>query len=402
MNLNPNIPCNVGAPLLTIRDLRVEFNGLAAVDQVSLSVSAGEVLGIVGESGSGKSITAMALMGLIDPPGQVSANELRFNGVDLLHTSPAKRRRIVGKDIAMVFQDALMSLNPSYTVGFQIKEVLSLHEGLRGAALERSALDLLEQVGIPDAKNRINAFPHQMSGGMNQRVMIAMAVACNPKLLIADEPTTALDVTIQAQIMDLLMKLQKERGMALLLISHDLAVVFGVAQRIAVMYAGEIIEINRVPNILLAPHHPYTEALLAAIPEHNRGMRRLSILSGIVPGCENRPSGCLFAPRCKYVIDNCWKTHPALASIDARDEVMCVRCIRALNMENFESSQSWPTTIMIRTRAARMKTKVQDEHYGACSRYEDDHRGCRADYGPADQALRGALRHVWHSHSKSA
>ena len=200
----------------------------------------------------------------------MTADEVTFNGVDLLKASPKARRKIVGKDIAMVFHDALTSLNPSYTVGYQIKEVLKLHEGLRGDALHRRALELLDQAGIPDAKNRIASFPHQMSGGMNQRVMIAMAVACNPKLLIADEPTTALDVTIQAQIMDLLVKLQKERGMALVLISHDPAVV-SVAQRVAVMYAGEVIETNRVPDIFRAPHHPYTEALLAAIPEHNQG-----------------------------------------------------------------------------------------------------------------------------------
>ncbi|MCF2135095.1 MULTISPECIES: ABC transporter ATP-binding protein [Mycetohabitans] len=333
MSPNPNAPCDAGAPLLTIRNLHVDFDGLAAVDRVNLSVAAGEVLGIVGESGSGKSVTSMALMGLIDPPGRVSADELCFDGVDLLRASPSKRRRIVGKDIAMVFQDALTSLNPSYTVGYQIKEVLRLHEGLRGAALERRVLDLLEQVGIPDAKNRINAFPHQMSGGMNQRVMIAMAVACNPKLLIADEPTTALDVTIQAQIMDLLVRLQKERGMALVLISHDLAVVSEVAQRVAVMYAGEIIEINRVPDIFSAPHHPYTEALLAAIPEHNRGARRLAALSGMVPGHGDRPSGCLFAPRCKYGVDDCWIGRPALAQLDAQDDAMRARCIRPLNME---------------------------------------------------------------------
>lgn len=332
MSSNPNTLRRAGGELLTIRNLHVDFDGLAAVDRVNLSISAGEVVGIVGESGSGKSVMSMALMGLIDPPGRVTADELRFDGIDLLNASPAIRRRIVGKDIAMVFQDALTSLNPSYTVGYQVKEVLRLHEGLRGAALDCRALELLEQVGIPDAKHRINAFPHQMSGGMNQRVMIAMAVACNPKLLIADEPTTALDVTIQAQIMELLVQLQKERGMALVLISHDLAVVSEVAQRVAVMYAGEIIEMNRVPDIFLAPHHPYTEALLAAIPEHNRGARRLAALPGMVPGRDDRPGGCLFAPRCKYVVDDCWKRRPALVQLDATHDATRARCIRALNM----------------------------------------------------------------------
>src|ERR1700755_2420129 len=211
--------------LLTIRNLAVNFNGLPAVDRINLDVAPGEVVGVVGESGSGKSVTMMALMGLIDAPGIVTADEITFNGKSLLKASPKERRKIIGKDIAMVFQDALTSLNPSYTVGYQIKEVLKLHEGLRGAALHQRTIELLDQVGIPDAKNRITSFPHQMSGGMNQRVMIAMAVACNPKLLIADEPTTALDVTIQAAIMDLLLTLQRERGMALVLITHNMGVV---------------------------------------------------------------------------------------------------------------------------------------------------------------------------------
>jgi dipeptide transport system ATP-binding protein len=323
--------------LLTIRNLAVNFGGAPAVDGVDLSIAPGEVVGVVGESGSGKSVTMMAVMGLIDAPGVVTADEVRFDGVDLLHAAPRERRKIVGKDIAMVFQDALTSLNPSYTVGYQIKEVLKLHEGLRGRALDRRALELLDQVGIPDAKNRISAFPHQMSGGMNQRVMIAMAVACNPKLLIADEPTTALDVTIQAQIMDLLVQLQKERGMALVLISHDLAVVSQIAQRVAVMYAGEVIETNRVPDIFASPHHPYTEALLAAIPEHNLGAKRLAALPGMVPGRDDRPSGCLFAPRCKYVVDDCWKGRPDLAPLDPRNEGMRARCIKPLNLDRLQS-----------------------------------------------------------------
>jgi dipeptide transport system ATP-binding protein len=323
--------------LLTIRNLEVNFGGLQAVDRIDLSVQPGEVVGVVGESGSGKSVTMMALMGLIDAPGIVTADEITFDGKNLLKASARERRRIIGKDIAMVFQDALSSLNPSYTVGYQIKEVLKLHEGLRGDALNRRALELLDQVGIPDAKNRIGAFPHQMSGGMNQRVMIAMAVACNPKLLIADEPTTALDVTIQAQIMELLVQLQRERGMALVLISHDLAVVSEVAQRVAVMYAGEIIETNHVPTIFSEPHHPYTEALLAAIPEHSRGAERLAALPGMVPGRDDRPSGCLFAPRCKYAIDECWKDRPDLFQLDPVDPAVRARCIKPLNMQMLET-----------------------------------------------------------------
>ncbi|EIN02863.1 oligopeptide/dipeptide ABC transporter, ATP-binding protein, C-terminal domain-containing protein [Burkholderia sp. YR290] len=318
--------------LLTIRNLAVNFSGMPAVDRINLNVAPGEVVGVVGESGSGKSVTMMALMGLIDAPGKVTADEVTFDGKDLLNATPSQRRKIIGKDVAMVFQDALTSLNPSYTVGYQIKEVLKLHEGLRGDALHKRALDLLDQVGIPDAKNRINTFPHQMSGGMNQRVMIAMAVACNPKLLIADEPTTALDVTIQAQIMQLLVQLQKDRGMALVLISHDLAVVSEVAQRVAVMYAGEVIETNRVPDIFKAPHHPYTEALLAAIPEHNVGAVRLAALPGMVPGRDDRPKGCLFAPRCKYVVDDCNKARPALSPLADHDPAAQVRCIKPLNL----------------------------------------------------------------------
>ncbi|TAM49600.1 MAG: ABC transporter ATP-binding protein [Paraburkholderia sp.] len=326
--------------LLTIRNLAVTFGGAPAVDGVSFSVAPGEVVGVVGESGSGKSVTMMALMGLIDAPGVVTADEITFDGKDLLRASAKARRRIIGKDVAMVFQDALTSLNPSYTVGYQIKEVLKLHGGLRGSALDRRALDLLDQVGIPDAKNRIGAYPHQMSGGMNQRVMIAMAVACNPKLLIADEPTTALDVTIQAQIMDLLVTLQKERGMALVLISHDLAVVSQVAQRVAVMYAGEVIETNRVPDIFARPHHPYTEALLAAIPEHNRGAKRLSALPGMVPGRDDRPSGCLFAPRCKYVVDDCRKGRPELDAPEPQHPHARARCIKPLNLDAARPSTS--------------------------------------------------------------
>ena len=318
--------------LLTIRNLAVNFSGMPAVDRINLNVAPGEVVGVVGESGSGKSVTMMALMGLIDAPGKVTADEVTFDGKDLLNATPSQRRKIIGKDVAMVFQDALTSLNPSYTVGYQIKEVLKLHEGLRGDALHKRALELLDQVGIPDAKNRINTFPHQMSGGMNQRVMIAMAVACNPKLLIADEPTTALDVTIQAQIMQLLVQLQKDRGMALVLISHDLAVVSQVAQRVAVMYAGEVIEMNRVPDIFKAPHHPYTEALLAAIPEHNVGAVRLAALPGMVPGRDDRPKGCLFAPRCKYVVDDCNKARPALSPLADHDPAAQVRCIKPLNL----------------------------------------------------------------------
>jgi dipeptide transport system ATP-binding protein len=321
--------------LLNIRNLSVEFDGLRAVDGLDLSVAPGEVLGLVGESGSGKSAAMLALMGLVDTPGVVTADALDFSGTDLLRASARARRRIIGKDIAMVFQDALSSLNPSYTVGFQIREVLRLHEGLRGAALAQRTLELLDQVGIPDAARRAGMYPHQLSGGMNQRVMIAMAIACRPRLLIADEPTTALDVTIQAQILDLLVSLQQTYGMALILISHDLAVVSQVAQRVAVMYAGQAIEINRVPAIFDAPRHPYTGALLAALPENNRDARRLAALPGMVPGRDDRPPGCLFAPRCKRADAACTQARPALDIIGAAPGDAAparVRCIHPLDV----------------------------------------------------------------------
>jgi dipeptide transport system ATP-binding protein len=299
--------------LLTIRNLKVHFGAFPAVDGVDLTLAPGELLGIVGESGSGKSVAMLALMGLIDPPGKVTADAIEFQGRDLLKLSPRERRQLIGRDVAMVFQDALTSLNPSYTVGAQIAEVLKAHLNLSGKAAKQRAVELLEQVEIPDAANRANAYPHQLSGGMNQRVMIAMAIACGPKLLIADEPTTALDVTIQAQIMALLLKLQREQGMGLIMITHDLAVVAEMAQRVAVMYAGQIVETGPVPALFDAPRHPYTNALLAAIPEHNKGATRLSALPGIVPGALDRPAGCLLSPRCPRVQPRCVAERPALA-----------------------------------------------------------------------------------------
>jgi len=298
--------------LLQIDNLRVRFGAFPAVDGVDLHVNAGEVLGIVGESGSGKSVSMMGLMGLIGAPGVVTADRCEFLGHELLKLSERERRRVVGRDVAMVFQDALTALNPSYTVGFQIEEVLKLHLGLKGRAARERAVALLEQVEIPDAARRLQAYPHELSGGMNQRVMIAMAIACGPKLLIADEPTTALDVTIQAQIVDLLLRLQREQGMALIMITHDLALVAGLAQRVAVMYAGQVVETGPVPALFDAPQHPYTQALLAALPEHNQGARRLQALPGIVPGAHDRPAGCLLSPRCPKVQPRCHAERPAL------------------------------------------------------------------------------------------
>jgi len=302
--------------LLDIRDLHVEFPSqggtLHAVDGVSLRLEEGEVLGIVGESGSGKSVTMMALMGLIGWPGQVRAQHLRFAGHDLLGISDKARRGLVGKDIAMIFQEPTTSLNPCFTVGWQLMETLRLHLRLGKREAKKRAIELLEQVGIPAASSRLGSYPHQLSGGMNQRVMIAMAIACNPRLLIADEPTTALDVTIQAQILDLLRTLQKERGMGLVLITHNMGVVSEMAQRVAVMYAGQLMEERGVDELFAMPQHPYTAALLAALPERAAGEERLATIAGVVPGVHDRPAGCLFAPRCAYATPHPHAARPEL------------------------------------------------------------------------------------------
>jgi len=300
--------------LLEVRKLRVEFGGFPAVDGIDLDVQSGELLGLVGESGSGKSVAMLAVMGLLDPPARVQADVLRFDGQDLLTMKPAARRQLIGRDIAMVFQDPLNSLNPAYTVGDQVREGLKLHLGLRGAALEQRVHELFERVEIPDVRNRLAAYPHQLSGGMNQRVMIAMAIACGPRLLIADEPSTALDVTIQAQVMALLQRLQQEQGLSLVLITHDLALVAQMARRVGVMYAGQVVELAEVDTLFSRPRHPYTRALLAALPEHNRGARRLAALPGLVPGRLDRPAGCLLAPRCPGVQPRCLNERPALVA----------------------------------------------------------------------------------------
>jgi len=306
----------MAAPLLDIDDLHVDFPTqgavMHAVDGVSLAVDEGEVLAVVGESGSGKSVTMLAMMGLVGFPGQVSARRMHFAGHELSTMSARERRRIVGKDVAMIFQDPTTSLNPCFSIGFQLAETLRLHLGLDSGAARRRSVELLEQVGIPAAASRLKDYPHQMSGGMNQRVMIAMAIACNPRLLIADEPTTALDVTIQAQILELLRGLQRERGMALVLITHNMGVVAEMAQRVAVMYAGQIVEQRSAASLFESPEHPYTAALLAAMPERSEGLRRLATIPGVVPGPYDRPVGCLFAPRCEFAAPNACGQRPAL------------------------------------------------------------------------------------------
>jgi len=302
---------------LEIRNLTVEFStsrGLfRAVDRLDMTLDPGEILCVVGESGSGKSVSMLALMGLIGYPGKVTADVMTFDGIDLLGISARERRRLVGKDIAMVFQEPMSSLNPCFPVGWQIGEALTTHGVVPKNKVRDRVIELLHQVGIPAPETRLKSFPHQLSGGMNQRVMIAMAIACNPRLLIADEPTTALDVTIQKQILDLLVSLQRERGMGLILITHDMGVVAETAKRVQVMYAGQMVEEQSTDDLFAAPLHPYTAALLDALPERAIGKRRLPTIPGVVPGIDDRPDGCLFNPRCKFQVEACTVYQPALA-----------------------------------------------------------------------------------------
>jgi dipeptide transport system ATP-binding protein len=301
--------------LLEIKNLSVDFktsNGaFRAVDNVSMTVDAGEVLAVVGESGSGKSVSMLAVMGLLPWTATVTADRINFDGRDLLHITPADRRKITGKDMAMIFQEPMTSLNPCFTVGFQLDEAMKTHLDLDKARRRKRAIELLEEVGIPAPETRLTSFPHQLSGGMSQRVMIAMALACNPKLLIADEPTTALDVTIQAQILELLVSLQKNKAMGLVLITHSMGVVAETAERVSVHYAGQKVEEQSVTKLFAQPRHPYTAALLAALPERAKG-RKLPSIQGVVPGQFDRPIGCLFAPRCTFATDLCRSTRPTL------------------------------------------------------------------------------------------
>ena len=308
-------------PLLEVDHLRTHFrtpDGIVrAVDGISFHVDAGEVLAIVGESGCGKSVTAMSILRLIpDPPGR-SAGAIRFEGRDLLKASERDMRKIRGNDISMIFQEPMTSLNPVLTVGRQIGEALRLHQGLNKAdALER-AIEALETVGIPEPARRVTQYPHELSGGMRQRVMIAMALACSPKLLIADEPTTALDVTVQAQILDLMRQLNARTGSALILITHDLGVVAEMAQRVVVMYGGRKVEEAPVAALYAKPLHPYTRALLKSVPrlEHGGagvGQTRLAEIPGVVPSLRDSIAGCIFAPRCGFATDRCHAAYPPL------------------------------------------------------------------------------------------
>jgi oligopeptide/dipeptide ABC transporter ATP-binding protein len=317
-------------PLLSIRGLRTYFyteSGVArAVDGVDLDIQAGEVLGLVGESGSGKSVTALSILRLIpDPPGRIVEGEIRFGGRDLLALSWEDIRRIRGREISMVFQEPMTSLNPVFTIGMQVTEAILLHERCSSAEAEKRAIDILTEVGIPDAASRLTQYPHHLSGGQRQRVMIAMALVLNPSLLIADEPTTALDVTIQAQILDLMlaMKAKRERA-SILLITHNLAVVAETCDRVAVMYGGKIQEIAPVDALFTTPLHPYTRGLLSSIPGSvGKKARRLTVIPGSVPDIYNLPAGCKFVTRCPYAFAPCQDIEPPLIEHEPGHAVRC-------------------------------------------------------------------------------
>ncbi|MGE5654528.1 MAG: ABC transporter ATP-binding protein [Bacillota bacterium] len=314
--------------LVEVRNLKTQFftsDGVVpAVDGVSFHINQGESLAVVGESGCGKSVTSLSIMRLIPwPPGKIVEGEILFDGENLLEKTEAEMQRIRGNDISMIFQEPMTSLNPVYTVGFQISEALQLHQGMNSQQAMERAIEMLRLVGIPLPERRVHEYPHQLSGGMRQRVMIAMALACNPRLLIADEPTTALDVTIQAQILELMRKLKNELGMAIMLITHDLGVVAEMAERVVVMYAGKIVEEADVVTLFTKPLHPYTEGLLASIPRLDSDKKeKLHVIKGVVPNLSNMPEGCTFAPRCPYAMDICQKQEPQLVEQDAH-KVSC-------------------------------------------------------------------------------
>ncbi|MGK4582822.1 ABC transporter ATP-binding protein [Kitasatospora sp. HPMI-4] len=309
-----------GAPLLQVDDLQVEFvtrDGVArAVNGVSYSVGSGETLAVLGESGSGKSVTAQAVMGILDtPPGRITGGRVLYRGEDLLTMPEEDRRKIRGRRIAMIFQDALSALNPVFSVGWQLGEMFRVHEGMSKKDSLKKAVELMERVRIPAAKERVNDYPHQFSGGMRQRIMIAMALALEPDLIIADEPTTALDVTVQAQVMELLAELQREYRMGLILITHDLGVVADVADKIAVMYAGRIVETAPVHELYARPAHPYTRGLLKSIPRLDQKGQDLYAIKGLPPNLLHIPDGCAFNPRCERAVDRCRTELPLLQPV---------------------------------------------------------------------------------------
>jgi peptide/nickel transport system ATP-binding protein len=317
-------------PLLDIRDLRVLFHGddgrvTHAVDSVNLSVANGATLGLVGESGCGKSVTSLAIMGLLSKHSAEVSGSIRFDGFDLLDVPDQTLRDLRGNRLAMIFQEPMTSLNPSFTIGEQIIETIMRHRGGTRRAARARAIELLRRVHIPSPEKRIHEYPHKLSGGMRQRVMIAMALACDPRLLIADEPTTALDVTLQAQILDLMRELRAESHAAIILITHDLGVVAEVCDEVAVMYAGEIVERAGVDELFTSPQHPYTVGLLGSIPRLDRTTSHLATIEGMVPNMAKPPSGCRFAARCPFVGDICLTAPPPLAEISPGHASRCIK-----------------------------------------------------------------------------
>ena len=318
-------------PLLEVKGLRTTFHTrdgiVRAVDGIDFHVDRGEIMGLVGESGCGKSVTSLSIMGLVSKPGRVEAGEVLFDGTDLLKLKPDGMRKLRGDRISMIFQQPQSSLNPVWDVGRQVGEVLEIHRGMKRSAARARALELLRMVGIPDPSRRLTSYPHEMSGGMAQRVMIAMALACEPELLIADEPTTALDVTIQAQILDLMRNLREETGTAIILITHDLAVVAEMCDRVAVMYAGEIVEQSDVTSLFRHPRHPYTLGLIGSIPVVGDVREQLAVIPGSVPNLIDLPKGCRFAPRCAARINEevaeALEVHPGIHPIAPGHEVRC-------------------------------------------------------------------------------
>lgn len=317
--------------ILEVNNLTTSFftgdGVVTAVDDVGFSIDEGETLAIVGESGCGKSVTSLSVMGLIPwPPGKILNGQVLLDGEDLLSKPEEEMQKVRGNKISMIFQEPMTSLNPVLNVGFQIMEALQLHQGLSAAEARERAIEMLRLVGIPEPERRIDEYPHQMSGGMRQRVMIGMALACNPRLLIADEPTTALDVTIQAQILDLMHRLQREMGTAILLITHDMGVVAEMAERVIVMYAGRFVEEGGVESIFDAPLHPYTAGLLNSIPRVDVSTKRLHVIPGTVPSPSELPSGCRFHPRCAQARQRCKNEEPPLFDIGQKRKVRCWLC----------------------------------------------------------------------------
>jgi len=369
-------------PVLAVEDLRTAFFGdketVYAVDGISFDIEKGETVGIVGESGSGKSVTARSIMGLVDSPGRIlEGSSIRFKGQELTELTEQQYRELRGSGMAMIFQDPLTSLNPVYTVGNQIKEALRLHRGMRGQEATEEAIELLEAVSIPDAARRVNEYPHQFSGGMRQRAVIAMALACQPELLICDEPTTALDVTIQAQILELLEELQEERGLSIMFITHDMGVIAEISDRVNVMYAGEIVEEAPVEDIFANPKHPYTQGLLESIPGRNVGEDRLQTIEGEVPTPNEPATDCRFAPRCPKAFEECETVHPVPVDVSESDADHEAACL--LYPEDVSRAEAVETH-------RRLNREDDDEHHGDGEQHGDgvegtDDRGAVSDGG---------------------